>query len=155
MITSEEYLSGNLSSGSGESLSGDVGGGSDYSFSGRVNGDLIFGVPGTTFVPSVSEETGEISWTNDGGLENPPPVNLREPVERFVAEYLEENGTDIPVATDEILGGIKLGENLKGTEDGTVSVDTTGEVTETDLRPITSQAVYSEFGKIVALLNTI
>jgi hypothetical protein len=36
------------------------------------------GKPGTTFNPSVSE-AGVISWTNDGGLENPPPVNIKGP----------------------------------------------------------------------------
>ena len=54
MVSSnKEYLSGNLA-------------GSNQAFSGEVNGDLIFGVPGTTFFPQVSE-TGMISWTNDGG----------------------------------------------------------------------------------------
>lgn len=36
------------------------------------------GKPGTTFSPSVSE-AGVIAWTNDGGLENPPPVNIKGP----------------------------------------------------------------------------
>ena len=36
------------------------------------------GEPGTTFTPSVSE-AGVISWTNDGGLENPTPVNIKGP----------------------------------------------------------------------------
>lgn len=36
------------------------------------------GEPGTTFTPSVSE-AGVISWTNDGGLENPSPVNIKGP----------------------------------------------------------------------------
>lgn len=34
------------------------------------------GVDGTTFTPSVSED-GIISWTNDGGKENPAPVNIK------------------------------------------------------------------------------
>lgn len=34
------------------------------------------GAPGTTFTPSVSE-AGVISWTNDGGKENPEPVNIK------------------------------------------------------------------------------
>ena len=34
------------------------------------------GTPGATFTPSVSEE-GVISWTNDGGLENPAPVSIK------------------------------------------------------------------------------
>lgn len=36
------------------------------------------GEPGTTFTPSVSE-AGVISWTNDGGLDNPAPVNIKGP----------------------------------------------------------------------------
>lgn len=36
------------------------------------------GTPGTTFTPSVSA-AGVISWTNDGGLDNPAPVNIKGP----------------------------------------------------------------------------
>lgn len=36
------------------------------------------GEAGTTFTPSVSA-AGVISWTNDGGLENPTPVNIKGP----------------------------------------------------------------------------
>ena len=34
--------------------------------------------PGVTFTPSVSAD-GVISWTNDGGLENPAPVSIKGP----------------------------------------------------------------------------
>lgn len=34
------------------------------------------GINGVTFTPSVSED-GTLSWTNDGGLENPAPVNIK------------------------------------------------------------------------------
>ena len=37
--------------------------------------EIIPGVKGTTFIPSVSSE-GIISWTNDGDLPNPEPVNI-------------------------------------------------------------------------------
>ncbi len=37
------------------------------------------GQNGATFTPSVSPE-GEISWTNDKNLPNPPPVNIRGPI---------------------------------------------------------------------------
>lgn len=33
---------------------------------------------GVTFIPSVSSE-GVLSWTNDGGLDNPTPVNVKGP----------------------------------------------------------------------------
>lgn len=36
------------------------------------------GKPGTTFIPTVSNE-GVISWTNDGELPNPEPVNIKGP----------------------------------------------------------------------------
>lgn len=36
------------------------------------------GGTGYTYTPSVSEE-GIISWTNDGGLDNPDPVNIKGP----------------------------------------------------------------------------
>lgn len=35
------------------------------------------GIDGTTFYPSVEGEDCTLSWTNDGGKENPAPVNLR------------------------------------------------------------------------------
>lgn len=37
-----------------------------------------FGEKSATFIPSVSE-TGIISWSNDGGLPNPTPVNIKGP----------------------------------------------------------------------------
>lgn len=40
--------------------------------------DGIDGTDGVTFTPSVSEE-GVLSWTNDGGLTNPDPVNIKGP----------------------------------------------------------------------------
>lgn len=49
--------------------------GDDYD-TGWVNGGS--GGQGTTFTPSVSQE-GVISWTNNGGLPNPEPVNIKGP----------------------------------------------------------------------------
>ena len=36
------------------------------------------GVDGATFIPEVSDE-GVISWTNNKGLDNPEPKNIRGP----------------------------------------------------------------------------
>ncbi|MBR5823712.1 MAG: hypothetical protein IKY67_06185, partial [Paludibacteraceae bacterium] len=38
---------------------------------------VVHGLDGITFVPTISED-GILSWTNDGGLENPEPINLGE-----------------------------------------------------------------------------
>lgn len=45
---------------------------------------------GPTYTPFVSEE-GEISWTNDGGLENPQPVNIKGPAGANGVDYLVFN----------------------------------------------------------------
>ena len=45
-------------------------------YNGQPIGGGSVGNDGTTFVPSVSAD-GVLSWTNDGGLENPSPVNIK------------------------------------------------------------------------------
>lgn len=40
--------------------------------------EIVPGAKGTTFIPSVSSD-GIISWTNDGGLDNPDPVDITGP----------------------------------------------------------------------------
>ncbi len=40
------------------------------------NIDIEAGISGTTFTPSVSSD-GTLSWTNDGGKDNPAPVNIK------------------------------------------------------------------------------
>ena len=44
----------------------------------QLSGPGLPGVDGVTFTPSVNE-SGEISWTNDGDKENPDPVNIMGP----------------------------------------------------------------------------
>lgn len=57
------------------------------------------GSPGTTFIPHISEDK-VLSWTNDGGLENPAPVSL-------VSDYIIMLDTfnDFP-SLEEALSGI-------------------------------------------------
>jgi hypothetical protein len=40
------------------------------------NVKLVKGEKGAVFTPHV-DELCNLSWTNDGGLENPPPVNIK------------------------------------------------------------------------------
>lgn len=41
----------------------------------EINAGRVVGADGVTFIPSVNEQK-ILSWTNDGGLENPEPVDL-------------------------------------------------------------------------------
>lgn len=61
----------------------------------------------------------------------------------------------LPMASDKILGGIKVGENLKIDENGVLSVDTATEVIQDNTKPITSGAVFTEVGNIEVLLKAL
>lgn len=67
----------------------------------------------------------------------------------------EGDYSDLPIASDTTLGGVKVGSNLKITEDGMLSVITTNEVEQDNTLPITSSAVHVEVGNINTLLSTI
>lgn len=43
-----------------------------------ITPEIIPGIKGTTFIPDVSSE-GIISWTNDGDLPNPDPIDIKGP----------------------------------------------------------------------------
>lgn len=58
-------------------------------------------------------------------------------------------------ATTEKLGVVRIGENLKITDAGVLSVDAADAVEQGNMKPITSAAVYVEIGNINALLETI
>lgn len=61
----------------------------------------------------------------------------------------------LPTASADVLGGIKVGENLKIDEKGVLSVDTADKATRDNTKPITSGAVYTEVGNIEALLKAL
>ena len=58
-------------------------------------------------------------------------------------------------ATTERLGVVQIGENLKITAEGVLSVDTATQVEQDNTKPITSAAVHTEIGNIDVLLKTI
>ena len=60
----------------------------------------------------------------------------------------------LPVATQTLLGGIMVGENLK-IVGGVLSVDTATEVEQDNTRPVTSAAVHTELGNIEVLLASL
>jgi hypothetical protein len=62
---------------------------------------------------------------------------------------------DLLIATESALGGIKVGENLKIDENGTLSVDTAKDVEQDNTKPVTSAAVYVQLGNVEALLSAL
>ena len=50
----------------------------EESITGKIELEGLKGDKGTTFIPNVNEN-GDLSWSNDGGLENPQTVNIRGP----------------------------------------------------------------------------
>ena len=73
-------------------------------------------------------------------------------------EFTVTNGSgsgDVPIASETVAGIVRVGENLRISVDGTLSVDTAAAVEQDNTRPITAAAVYTEVGNINALLETI
>ena len=62
---------------------------------------------------------------------------------------------DVPIASETVAGIVRVGENLKISADGVLSVDTATAVEEDNTRPITSAAVQTTVGNIEILLKTI
>lgn len=64
-------------------------------------------------------------------------------------------GADVPIASEAVAGIVRVGENLKISADGVLSVDTATAVEEDNTRPVTSAAVQTTVGNIEILLKTI
>ena len=62
---------------------------------------------------------------------------------------------DVAIASETVAGIVRVGENLKISADGVLSVDTATAVEEDNTRPVTSAAVQTTVGNIEILLKTI
>lgn len=92
----------------------------------------------------------------DGFLRPGTPGNIdEEQIAAMINAYLEKHPLSIPPMSADVLGGAKLGENLKMSEDGHLSVDTADTAEGDNTRPITSAAVNTIVGNIEILLETI
>ena len=80
-----------------------------------------------------------------------------EPTPDVYAQIMERlNNLDgIAPATSDKLGTVKIGDNLKITEDGVLSVDTAEAVEQDNTKPVTSTAVYTAKSNIEALLGNL
>lgn len=81
-------------------------------------------------------------------------------IKNAVDDYLKQNPpsggiTEIPTATHDTIGGIKIGNNLRISADGVLSVETADAAEQDNTLPITSAAVYTAVGNIEVRLSTI
>lgn len=95
--------------------------------SGEFDGPVGPAGKGVTFTPAVSED-GTLSWTNDGGLANPNPVNIMGPA----GANGEGAGTVTAVTANgkkyepDQTGNVDLGDIGGGTADSVAWEDVTG-----------------------------
>ena len=97
------------------------------------------GTDGATFTPAVSAD-GVISWTNDGGKDNPAPVSIKGPqgIQGVPGDnYVLTDADKADIAADVIENGVEA-------ELGNESLPTTTSVTasSTDAQIPTAKAVY-------------
>ena len=105
---------------------------------------------------AATEAKKELLAAAERGDFDGPPGNLSEDViNALIAAYLKENPLSVVPMSADVLGGAKLGENLKMSEDGYLSVDIADTVEGDNTRPITSAAVNTVVGNIEILLETI
>ena len=81
----------------------------------------VDGTDGTTFIPSVSA-TGDLSWSNDDGKENPATVNIKgakgdrgdsgvtTPINGFFTMYVDEDGNLWVLSEDDLTNTFEYDE---------------------------------------------
>lgn len=111
--------------------------------------DYVFTPPDQTSLEEIKEKIDYLESIQD-------PDAIKNAVE----DYLEQNPpsggiTEIPIATHDTIGGIKIGNNLRISDDGVLSVETTDAAEQDNTLPITSAAVYTAVGNIEVRLSTI
>ena len=82
---------------------------------------------------------------------------IKDPMPDVYAQIMErlDSLEGITPATADKLGVVKIGDNLKITEDGVLSVDTAEAVEQDNTKPVTSDAVYTSKSNIEALLGNL
>ena len=108
------------------------------------------------FTPVEQTTLAELSERLDRIEESQDPDAIKNAVD----DYLEQNPpsggiTEIPIATRDTIGGIKIGDNLRISDDGVLSVVTSDAAEQDNTLPITSAAVYTAVGNIEVRLSTI
>lgn len=69
------------------------------------------GVPGYTYTPHI-DENGELTWTNNGGLTNPDPINIKGPKgEQGLIEFQIVNELPRPTGDSRVLYLLDIGRS--------------------------------------------
>lgn len=90
-----------------------------------------------------------------GDFDGPPGDLDEEQIADLIHAYLTEHPISVPPMSTDVLGGAKLGENLKMSDDGRLSVDTADTAESGNTRPITSEAVHALLGDIGSVLDSL
>ena len=111
--------------------------------------DYVFTPPDQTSIEEIKEKLDYLESIQDP-----------DAIKNAVDDYLEQNPpsggiTEIPIATHDTIGGIKIGNNLRISDDGVLAVETAGAAEQDNTLPITSAAVYTAVGNIEIRLSTI
>lgn len=108
------------------------------------------------FTPVEQTTLAELSGRIDRIEESQDPDAIKNAVEDYLAQNPPSGGiTEIPIATHDTIGGIKIGNNLRISDDGVLSVETAAAAEQDNTLPITSAAVYTAVGNIEVRLSTI
>ena len=133
------------------------------------NGKVIINEQYKTFFDSLANENIEIPTviTNYDQLENTPTIKIPKneigkeytieispEYEDFFKNLIKKAIIELPIASNEILGGIKIGEGLTISEDGTLSVEYAPSTSSNDGVKVASLAEILE-DKNILINNTI
>ena len=125
-----------------------------YVLSGTTGGATVSTLVEHNFTDSFYQE----NYVNANDLPVQAPLSVEEYLEALDATNqsiitdLETIRSGSTPATVEKLGLVRIGENLKITKDGILSVDTANAVEQDNTKPITSAAVHATIGNIETLL---
>ena len=119
------------------------------SFNGSNRTIIISGSSSTNGLMTGYQDIGHDDLSDYSPLPEGSTPASKAWVENFVDTKLADGATP---ATVEKLGSVRIGENLKITKDGILSVDTANAVEQDNTKPITSAAVHVTIGNIEALL---
>ena len=125
-----------------------------YVLSGTTSGTGVSTLLEHNFTDSFYQE----NYVSANDLPVQAPLSVEEYLEALDATNqsiitdLETIRSGSTPATVEKLGLVRIGENLKITKDGILSVDTANAVEQDNTKPITSAAVHAAIGNIEVLL---